>query len=217
LNIRNQTFLSLKRSCYCGLMFQFLFGSILYGHSMPNTNLEQMVQVIDSLWIDCLSKLNIEQDESIVILGFNSENPVHALIQRRLENQLFQKRIRVHTDSDSTLPDRQFVVDILTAGLFYSPGGRQKLFGKRWIRRHVTCHISVQLLSGTEKLILCKSFERECTDRIFIRHLPYIEQQGAVLGYPDRPDDSDLISRLEPWFMVGSVTVIVYLFYIIRS
>lgn len=215
--MRIRTFLISNRSFYQGLIFGIFFESVLFSQSLPNTNLEQFVCLIDSVWKNCLSDMNIEQDQSIAVKGFGMDNPVHALVRRRLEEQLNHNHIQLWMGPDSILNHKYFIVDILNAGIHYSEGGRKKILGRRWIWRHTDCHISVQLRAYSEELIESKSYKKHCTDRIYVNNLSHIEQKGAILGYPVRPGDSDVFSRLEPWFMIGSVGMVIYLFYIIRS
>jgi hypothetical protein len=109
------------------------------------------------------------------------------------------------------------MVDVFNAGVTYPRGGRKNLLGKRWISRRAVCHVTVQFLDQDGRMISQKNCQKQSADRVYLRNLSYIEQQGVVLGYPDRPEYSDFFSRMEPFFMIGSVGVVVYLFYIIRS
>lgn len=212
-----RTFLKLYRSLYSVLVIGVLNAELLICQSSPKTNMEQFVDVADSVWEACLSEIHIGPDRSVAVRGFEMENSVHGLIHRRLEMALHKKNIRPWNTSDSTSPDRYLSVDILEAGVLYFSGGRKNILGKKWIRRHAICHLSVQLKSGSDHIQASSTCRKEKTDRIPLRSLSYIEQQGAVLGHPERPEDTGLFSRLETWFMIGSLSVIVYLFYTIRS
>ncbi|MFC1568605.1 hypothetical protein ACFL4L_00085 [bacterium] len=160
--------------------------------------------------------MNLHTEAQVDIQGFAVNDSVQAFVRRRLKMLLFQTNSNLLSENDTTSHSKQLVVDILNASVSYLPGKRKGLFGKRTLNRCVQFHVTVQLLDHN-KILFQQTGHKQCFDRVYLKQLSYIEQHGFILGYPDRPAHSDLFSWLEPWLMIGSVCVVIYLFYIIRS
>jgi len=215
--IQYRTFFMKMRSFYQVLLCILYSGGLLSGRSLPETNLERFTGLVDSVWIQAINDAPLCKDDSIQIIGSQTNHPVQRLVERRLLFQLNKKNRNAHTTSDSGKAEKKLNIDILNGSVAYLKSGRNGWLGKRWFLRGVQFHASVQILDGTGRLIWGKTYECRREDRVLEHDLSYIEQNGAILGLPERPDYKDFLSRIEPWLMIGSASVVIYLFYIIRS
>ncbi|MBN1780708.1 hypothetical protein JW948_06240 [bacterium] len=191
------------------------------------TNIEMLNAVIDSVWQDVLDLTGIQQHETLRIERADTHDVVRDWTFRRLKRLCLLKEIEVVTRDctggdtiafdDSADADHVLIIDIPDIGLRYQKIGRHRVLGERWLDRQAQCLVDVQYIGKIRSGSSCHTVQRKSQDRVSLKQVQYIEQGGAILGFPVRPDYSDFVSRMEPWIMLGTVTVVVYLFYIIRS
>lgn len=183
----------------------------------PLTNLEFLAELADSMWQDCLKELPVSENGFIIIEKPDPEIGLGDWAMRRLEKKCLDNGIRILTSSDTLKPDWILRTDLFNFSLFYPACGRAGFFGRKWIDRYGILHADVQCLTHTGSILLHKTYKYETRDRLFADQLVYAEQNNDSLNFPDPPEFHDLISRAETWLMIGSMTAVLYLFYIIRS
>lgn len=206
-----------RKSFYLSTVVLFLLTWSLSGQINPPTNLMLMASVIDSSFEQAMKALDLDTIEYVMIKGFNQDDSFQNFVLGRLQNRLFESGIHIVSSNDSMNYQLQIYIEMLEMGVQYIKSGRHGIFGSKWIKRKAEAEFMVRAFDPEGNLRIIHEFKNSISDTVGFHQLTYIEQRGYILGFPIRPPYSDVFSRIEPALMIGTIGLVTYLFYIIRS
>lgn len=168
-------------------------------------------QVLDSF----LVSIHLSRDDTIILKYQNDEKTkfLNEFILDYLKN-IKQFNLKIH--SDNIVNGNILEYFITRLDLSYSKPFREKLFGKKLFLRNINTEISIKYIKDYD-LVSYKTISTVYTDTVRYAHIKNIENSLISLTMTKLPNDTTLERYVMPVITITTVSVIVYLFFIIRK
>jgi hypothetical protein len=122
----------------------------------------------------------------------------------------------IPSESADVRIDAQFGIEQMS--VTYENARRTWLFGEQIVDRCVTLNSSVKLVEqGTGAIPLARSFSVTLRDTVPVVSLESLETPGIPATHAIAPASGFFPSFVEPFVLIGSVAVAVYLLFSVRS
>jgi len=181
------------------------------------TNLLIIQKILGNLAEQILSEASISPDAMIGLrVRQSAESWVteHVLSERIAAHGY---KVKYAGDSESVAP---FIFAVGDAGakVNYSNPHRLGLFGRRCADRSIVVHIQAQIYnSQTGSILSGKLLTGEHRDTVSVDDIPLLENANVPMTKADLPDESFIDRFIEPFVIVGTAGVAIFLFFHIRS
>lgn len=121
---------------------------------------------------------------------------------------------------DSVSGLRHYRLEIFSSEMNVRYGNifRDGMFGTQTVPRNVS--VSVQYKCAdlrTEQIVADGIFRKSAVDTVLVDEIPSLENPGVKSTHGDVPSGQFLDKIVEPFIIIGSAGVIVYLFFHVRS
>ncbi len=182
-----------------------------------DTNLQIIQKILGNLAEQILSEASVAPDAMIGLrIRQSAESWVteHVLSERIAANGY---KVKYAGDSENVAP---FIFAVGDAGakVNYSNPHRLGLFGRTCATRSIVVHFQAQIYnSQTGNILSGKLLTGDYRDTVFVDDIPLFENANVPMTKADLPDESFIDRFIEPFVIVGTVGVAVFLFFHIRS
>ncbi len=181
------------------------------------TNIEAFNACIHDIANDVLHTYEMEDTDTLHILQIEDDNPLtHYIYERFLYEWGNQKEVILTQRSQSN--NKKPVLYLLPpvkAGVIYSNIFKKGFFRKTYIERKAYIELSIRCHLSNEPVKI-RQFKKELVDIVPKQLKHYIEQQGMILGPVAIPPRQNR-DWIETGLALITTSIVVYLFYIIRS
>jgi hypothetical protein len=141
---------------------------------------------------------------------------VHAWYLEQQVIDAVRSRGLIPSESADVRIDAQFGIEQMS--VTYENARRTWLFGEQIVDRCVTLNSSVKLVEqGTGAIPLARSFSVTLRDTVPVVSLESLETPGIPATHAIAPASGFFPSFVEPFVLIGSVAVAVYLLFSVRS
>ena len=182
------------------------------------TNLELITSVVDEIVKDGMRQCGIDSGSKVFINKAIGVSEISSFILDRYVQGLLERGVDIYTVTDSVDEGILLSLIVTKASVSYDGIYRRRFLGNGWVGRMAEVTLSVQAVNArNRKIEWAGDLHRNKSDRILLSKLNVVEQGGFLLGKPDRPRERGLRKWVEPIFVLGTVGVVAYLFYSIRS
>jgi len=180
------------------------------------TNVERATEVTDSVLAMWMDRQPLTPGDSVFVACYGYPDDMRLWIKGRVSHHLQQRNYQVFLNDD-TLQGWRLNIWIHRLGFNYSVNAR--LRKHKSVLRKLSGRLTLQLVQGPSgKQIASDDIDLLNQDIVPLAGLDAIEQNGFIFGYPLRPETGGLIKKwIEPVLVIGTLGVISYLFYSIRS
>lgn len=168
-------------------------------------------QVIDSF----LVTIDLNKNDT-VNLKFQADDKAKFINEFIIDYLVNQKYYYLKMYANSNLNEIILEYFINKLELSYSKPFREKLFGEKKILRNVHTEISFKFIRNYDVLSY-KTISAYYTDTVRYSDVKYLENEMIPLTTSIIPDDSTIEKYILPAITITTVSVIVYLFFIIRK
>jgi len=201
---------------YILIGFGLIEVSSVFSQTRSLTNLEVLSQLVEEAVVEFIEKTEI--DSGVIINCSQADDGVSGFIQDQFLQGLAQLGIQTRTTTDSAEQDVHLKVNVTKASVRYEKFYRRGFWSKGWIQREAELNILLKLIQGQENEVdRISEISKNRYDDVPMLELDYIEQNGFLIGRPNRPHEEGIRKWLEPAVVVTAIGGAVYLFYSIRS
>lgn len=182
----------------------------------PRTNLQLFQQLISVLTDQVVDSAHIRDPRSVSIRCTGSDECWIA--EQAIETELRNGKFSTQPDSASRQSGSIHLEFLPVLRTEYGDPIESGLFGVRSITRRISVEISYKAIQpATGETIATGAVSRTAQDTVAVDLLPSLEQPGVRATQGKAPEGS-LINRLvEPFVIIGSVGIMVFLLFHVRS
>lgn len=195
----------------------FVGSHLLLADTRVLTNLELLDTVIEEVAVDILQKYQVHDSDTLQVIQIEDPSPLAQYIQEHLLLQWGKNhnlKVFVKQGNFSEYPTL-FLLPPAKSGVIYQQIITQGFWRKSMIERNAFLDILIRFQKPGESAKSYK-FSGLKNDIVPLRMKHYIEQQGMILGPVLMPEKKKHY-WIETFLALTVTSVIVYLFYTIRS
>ena len=207
------------------IVFCALGGGILHPDSgyaqtlshSPPTNVEQLQKIVRATAERVVQSAGLQPGMRIRVRSMNDENS--WLVDQSIQDVLCAHGIKVVMGGsvDSSTTEGNFDFFPVTLGVRYSPAFRDGLFGKAFAPRIVEGKFSTSVVWKNGTVHSAQTYTEAITDTIVVSDLASIEHPTYRAARGEPPASGVFDSLIEPFVIIGTLAVAVYLLFTVRS
>ncbi|MGD0339388.1 MAG: hypothetical protein ABSB78_11440 [Bacteroidota bacterium] len=181
------------------------------------TNVEQLQKIVRSVVERVFQAEAFQPGLCIRVRNGKDENS--WLVDQSAFDVLFAHGIKavVAEAGDSANADGSLEIFPISLGVRYSPVFRDDLFSEARTGRTIEGKFSVSVIWKNGSVGLAKDYSETITDTIAVSDLPSIEHPTLRAARGEPPAQGFFDSLLEPFVILGTLAIAVYLLFTVRS
>jgi hypothetical protein len=183
----------------------------------PPTNVEQLQKIIQAAVERVVLSSGMEPGMRIHVKSMDDEHS--WLVDQSIQNVLTAHGIKVvmGRTADSSTAGGIFTLFPTALGVRYSPSFRDGLFGKSFTPRIVEGKFSTSVVWNDGTTRAAQTFTEAITDTVMVSDLASIEHPTYRAARGEQPASGVFDSLIEPFVIIGTLAVAVYLLFTVRS
>lgn len=188
---------------------------VLYSQGYIKTNEEVYKELTRQVLDSFLVSIDVSRDDTITLNYPNDDKTrfINDFIIDYLKNKK-EYNLRIYTDRNFEGKILEYFINRLA--LSYSKPFREKLLSEKKFVRNIYLEFSFKFIKNYN-VVDYKTISATLTDTVKHKHIKYIENEMIPLTITKLPNDKTLEKYILPVVTITTVSVIVYLFFIIRK
>ena len=201
-----------------------LFGTpALAGDSISHDSSRTTLSIFNDLGseagMDIASAAHFQSGDSVGIHSVSSGNDAW-IIQNAVTSSLRSRGCVLFNGDTVSVTQHYYRLEIFSSemNVRYGDVFRDGMFGTQKAPRNVSVSVQYKCSdSRTEQIIADGIVRKSAVDTVLVDEIPSLENPGVKSTHGDFPSGQFLDKIVEPFIIIGSAGVIVYLFFHVRS
>lgn len=200
------------------LLLWLIFASAGGSEQELLTNLDLVSLAVEEVVDEGMRHLGLGAGQKIFLVRSEKENNLSRFVVNCFCEGLMKREMTVFSKAGPVEEGVILFLVVSKAAVRYKGISRKGFLGRGWILRDAEVALSLRAVNGqSQKLVWVGELVGSKSDQVPVSELDFIEQGGLVLGRPHRPEDRGVRKWIEPLLAVGTVGLVAYLFYMVRS
>ena len=181
-----------------------------------STNLEIQQNLIRSIAADIVARSGIAKEESIAVRFLPIEDGwiIENAFLKSL--QLFGNTVSIGQENHS----QSILIEVASAevNVQYSDMHHDGFLGTKKVKRTLSARLDCKIIEGKSGVVrLSDTFQRSISDTVQVSDIEHLESTGIKSTTGTLPSETFLDRIVEPFIIIGTTGVVVYLLFNIRS
>jgi hypothetical protein len=183
----------------------------------PPTNVEQLQKIVKTTVEHVVQSAGLQPGMRIRVRSMNDENS--WLVDQSIQDVLYAHGIKVVMGGsvDSSTTEGKIDFFPVALGVRYSPAFRDGIFGKVFAPRIVEGKFSTSVVWNNGTVHYAQTYTEAITDTIVVSDIASIEHPTYRAARGESPASGVFDSLIEPFVIICTLAVAVYLLFTVRS
>lgn len=187
-----------------------------YQNSAFSTNLEVMARLAQGIAQELVKDFQISPDDTCSVLFVRAED--YQFLEHAFIEGVRQSCPVVVTGHELPHPSIAFEMQSSRAMVHYHNMFRGSLFGEKKVERSITVEFSAKVLKNPSgKVVFAGLKQGSYHDTVAAKTIENLSSPGIRATYANLPPETFFDRIVEPLVIVGTIGVLMYLFFTIRS